>query len=156
MYVESQKTGQPYLCPKCDGTGRVDPPYIRLPRTYIFGNGSQIVLSGGNPGAQQDAQLIVSGKYAFEVVKGVATSTGSFQDQIFDQSTRGWQAAGIWMNNANRWGSGQLPFNYEATLILESQETLSASFRDTSNAQNTIQPCLCGYDLHDDSPSDLE
>ncbi len=146
--VESQKTGNVQICPYCDGSGVWEGNVVRLPRTYTWGNASSIVLAAGAPGVDQSPALVIDGNYDFELVKGVATSTGIFADQIFDQSTRGWQSFGVYITSANRWGTAQNPFNYEAPLIIPKRQTLQGNFHDMSGAPNTVQACFCGFDLH--------
>lgn len=145
--VESSRTGMVQVCPLCNGTGRADPPVNRAPKTYVFGNASEFTLAAGTPGAVQAQNMIIDGQYDFELVFLVATSTGTFQSRIADNVPRNWESAGIWINNANRWGTAQRPFPVVARVIFHARDVLTGEFRDTSNASNTLQACFVGYDL---------
>lgn len=157
MIVESNRTGIPYNCPKCNGTGRAEPPVHRLPQTYVFGNASQITLvasgGAGTPGASNQQQMTIDGQYDFELVFLVADSNpggtaGAWRDAIQDQVPRNWQQAGVYINSANRWGTAQRPFPIVARVILGRREVITGDFQDMSGAGNVIQPCFVGYDLH--------
>ena len=158
MMVESSK-GVPYACPKCYGTGRAEPNVVRFPKTYVFGNASQITLAAsagvGVAGVSSTPSLTIDGQYDFELVFLVASSNpggtaGAWQDQIADNVPRNWQQAGIFIQSANRWGTAQRPFPVVARIILGVREVLQGTFQDMSGATNTIQPCLVGYDLMPD------
>lgn len=157
--VESSKTGVVQLCPKCNGTGRAEPPVIRLPKTYTFGNTSQFTLAAsGGPGvagASSNQQMTIDGQYDFELVFLIASSNpggtaGAWQDRIADQVPRNWQQAGVFIQSANRWGTAQRPFPIVARVVIGVREVLTGEFQDMSGATNVIQPCFVGFDLHPD------
>ena len=157
--TESSKTGVVQLCPMCNGTGRAEPRVTRLPKTYVFGNASQITLAAsagaGIAGATSNPSLTIDGQYEFELVYLVASSNpggtaGAWQDKITDSIPRNWQQAGVFIQSANSWGTAQRPFPIVARVILGVREVLTAEFQDMSGAANTIQPCFVGYDLHPD------
>ena len=157
--VESSKTGVVQTCPLCNGSGRMEPRVIRLPKTYVFGNASQITLTAsagaGVAGASNNQSLTIDGQYDFELVFLVASSNpgataGAWQDQIADQMPRNWQQAGVFIQSANRWGTAQRPFPLVARIILGVREVLTGTFQDMSGATNVIQPCFVGFDLHPD------
>ena len=145
--VESSRTGVVQVCPLCNATGRAEPQVNRALKTYVFGNASEFTLAAGAPGVAQALTLIIDGQYDFEVVFLVATSTGTFQSRISDNVPRNWESAGIWINNANRWGTAQRPFPMVARVIFNARDVLTGEFRDTSGALNTVQACLVGYEL---------
>ena len=158
--VESNKTGVVQTCPLCNGTGRMEPRYNRLPKTYVFGNSSLMTLAasggGGISGAPLQAQLTIDGSYEFELVFMVAISNpgqvaGAWEDQIQDQVPRNWQQAGIFIQSANRWGTAQNPFPLQARIIFGKREVMTGTFQDRSGATNNIQPCFVGYDLYPDN-----
>ena len=157
--VESQKTGAVQTCPMCNGAGRAEPRVVRMPKTYVFGNASQIALiasaGAGIAGASSQQQMTIDGQYEFELVFLIASSNpggtaGAWQDQIADQLPRNWQQAGVFIQSANRWGTAQRPFPVVARVILGTREVLTGVFQDMSGATNTIQPCFVGFDLHPD------
>ena len=157
--VESSKNGIVQTCPLCSGSGRREPRVNRLPKTYVFGNASQIVLAvsagAGVAGASSTPSLTIDGQYEFELVFLVASSNpggtaGAWQDQIADSVPRNWQQAGVFIQSANRWGTAQRPFPVVAQVIFGVREVLTGVFQDMSGAANTIQPCFVGYDLHPD------
>ena len=91
----------------------------------------------------------------FEMRELIASSTGSFQIQLVDRYTSrplmpfnipdnaGNIVFGI--NNANIWGTAQLPFILPIPYMLLRTATLAATFKDTSGAGNTIQLIFWGY-----------
>ena len=91
----------------------------------------------------------------FELRELLATSTGSFQIQITDRYTSrplmpfnsldNTNAAVFGINNANIWGTAQLPFILPIPYTLLRASTLACTFKDTSAAPNTIQIVFWGY-----------
>lgn len=140
--VTSSKTGAVQTCPLCDGTG-VNTNYVRMPRWYLL-SASALVLGANAPSR---GSMSVDAIAPFEAVFLVATRTSTFTTELFDQSGRAWQSFPV--NDANQWGTAQNPFPLMAPLILPAQSVLNWVFTDTSGFQNTIQPCLIGFDLYE-------
>lgn len=148
----SNAQGNPVTCPLCEGTGKMEPNYIRMPRWYPAGGSSSITLTGGAPGPQNAQVTTIDATAPFEVVWLVSTQGGIFDEQISDQSGRPWQTPATFIPNVNRWGTAQNPFPLVAPVIVPARANLNHLFRDQSSAGgagNIIQPCFIGFELYE-------
>lgn len=134
------KNGQMQACPLCDGTGSVEPQPIRVPFDYVI---DEVLAAGGD---QIQRALQFDRDSPFEMIWLVATQTGIFTSQFTDGAT-GRQLDNLPVNNANRFGTAQLPFPLVEPYIWAPGASLNYILVDTSAAPNTIQIVLKGYKL---------
>ena len=139
--VTNDRTGNPVVCPLCEGTGHFW-NYRPEFRHYIV-NQVLTALGLGNPVLTIDAQA------DFQLVWLTRTASGgTFTSRISDTSTgRQWDNAAV--NDLNRFGSAQQPFPVGLSpVILKAQSSLSIALVDTSGNPNTVQLAFIGYDLY--------
>jgi hypothetical protein len=140
--VQNQRTGDPVVCPLCEGSGRRT-FYDRLPRWYII-NTTIAAALGVNNGA-----LAIDAQADFELIWLCRTSsTGVFTAEFQDASGRTWQNLPV--NDLNMFGTAVAPFPVGLSpVILRAQTSLIWRLVDTSGAAgNAIQLALIGYDLY--------
>lgn len=133
----------PQICNTCKGAGVVGSPggqYLRAIYTYLLFNQPLTALQAISGSLQIDARA------DFEWVWGVATSTGTFTTILTDKSDRPLQSDAV--NNANQWGTAQLPFTLPVPMVLPMKTSVKFTITDTSNAPNTVQIALVGYELY--------
>lgn len=133
------RSGRMQKCPICEGAGSVEPQPIRVPFDYVIDE----VLTA----AQRLPRALQFDRDApFEWIWLVATQTGTFTSQFTDGAT-GRQLDNLAVNNANRFGTAQLPFPLVEPYIWAPGASLNYILVDTSVAGNTIQIVLRGYKL---------
>jgi hypothetical protein len=112
---------------------------LRVPFKYVL---NQVLTAlqdfNGAIQIQQDAD--------FEWVFNIANQTGTFQIQITDLAT-GRVLMNAPVNNANYFGTAQLPFPNLEPYIFARSSSIGVRLIDTSNAGNTIQVVFSGYKL---------
>lgn len=138
--------GKPYTCPVCEGSGKTEPQYLRLPFWYVINPATigqvYVAASTAVTGALQ-----IEPRADFEAVWLVATATSmSFTCEFTDASGRTWQNLPV--NGANQWGTAQLPFALIVPVVLPMRTALNWKVTDTSASNNTIQLVLIGYELY--------
>ncbi len=143
MVLKNDRTGNPVVCPLCNGTGKYE-NYIRLPRWYPI----NAVLTAAAPGNVLGGSLAIDAIADFELIWLTATSTGGiFTSEFADSSGRRWQNLPV--NNLNQFGTASLPFPIGLSpVILKAQSQLLWTFTNTSGNANTLQIALSGYDLY--------
>lgn len=136
----SDKRGGMQVCPLCDGSGAVTPQPIRVPFDYVI---DQVLTA-----SQTISSALQFDRDApFEWIWLVATQTGNFNSRFQDGATgRNLDSAAV--NNANRFGTAQLPFPLVEPYIWAPGASLNWTLTDTSVAPNTIQIVLRGYKLY--------
>lgn len=138
--LKNSSTGNPVVCPLCEGSGKMD-NYIRMPRWYVINATptAAIPVVNGALGIEAIAD--------FELIWLTATQQGEFTSSLFDASGRAWQNLPV--NNANQWGTAQRPMPLIAPLVLKAQTSLQWTLTDTSGVSpNAIQLALIGFDLY--------
>ncbi|MCI0402699.1 MAG: zinc finger-like domain-containing protein [Acidobacteria bacterium] len=136
----SNKRGEMQVCPLCDGTGSVAPQPIRVPFDYVL---DRVLAANENfPGV-----ITFDRDAPFEWVWLVATQTGTFTTRFTDQAT-GRQFENLPVNNANRFGTAQLPFPLVEPYIFAPGTAFGITLVDTTAAPNTVQLVLKGYKLY--------
>ena len=133
--------GNPVLCPLCNGVGKTEPPYDRLPFFYVIDETITLAVSATNTNA-----LSIEPRADFEWAWLIANSTGIFNTRLTDASGRTYQNAAV--NNVNQWGTAQLPFPLVSPIVLSMRTALNYELNDDSGADNTIQLVLAGYELY--------
>ncbi len=131
--------GNPVVCPLCNGTGKMEPLYDRLPYYYVI---NEVLLALGTIRRALSIEPIAD----FEWVWLMANSTGAYTTQLTDGSS-GRQYQNLPVNNVNQWGTAQNPFPLVAPTVLKMRDTLNYVLVDTSGGGNTIQLVLAGYQL---------
>jgi hypothetical protein len=134
--------GQVQTCPLCDGSGSVTPQPIRVPFDYPI-NFAALVGSSAN----NTASIQFDRDAPFEWVWAVATETGTFSSRMEDGAT-GRKFDSDFVNNANRFGTAQLPFPLVEPYIFAPGTTCNFTINETSTNTNTIQIVLKGYKLY--------
>ena len=132
-------SGRKQACPICEGVGSVEPQPIRVPFSYVI---DEVLTASQRLGRA----LQFDRDAPFELVWLVATQTGIFTSQFTDGAT-GRQLDNGAVNNANRFGTVQLPFPLVEPYIWAPGASLNYILVDTSVAGNTIQIVLIGYKL---------
>ena len=138
--------GKAQTCPVCEGSGRAEPNYLRLPFWYIINPATvgqvYVAASTAVTGALQ-----IEPRADFEWVWLAATATSaSFTTEFTDASGRTYQNLPV--NSANQWGTAQLPFALIVPVVLPMRTALNYRITDTSGQNNTIQLALIGYELY--------
>lgn len=137
--------GKGQVCPVCEGTGKTEPQYLRLPFWYIINPATvgqvYVAASTAVTGALQ-----IEPRADFEWVWLAATSTSTFTSEFTDASGRTYQNLPV--NNLNQWGTAQLPFALIVPVVLPMRTALNYKITDTSTQNNTIQLALIGYELY--------
>lgn len=141
---------QGQACWGCGGSGQTK--FLRLMRWYHLFDGQLLAL------AQSPYTLTIEATADFEWVALVSTQTGAFNTTMRDsQSGRYYEApasnaapttASGAVNNGNRFGTASLPFYLPVPEVLPMRTGLSGVITDLSNATNTIQADLWGYELY--------
>ena len=131
--------GRKQVCPLCEGSGSVTPQPIRVPFDYVI---DEVLLAS----ASRTASLNFSKDAPFEWIWLVATKDGSFTSEFKDVAT-GRDFQNLPVNDANRFGTAQLPFPLVEPYIFAPGTALGYTLVDTSVAENTIQIVLKGYKL---------
>ena len=125
-------------CPVCGGSGMTEPPYHEAPYFYVVNR----VLTA----SQRITDVLrIDARADFKWVWAMATQTGTFRTRIKDSSGRNYDNAPV--NNANQWGTAQLPLAFIVPVRLLAQSSLEFELEDTSVAGNTVQLVLAGYEL---------
>ncbi len=138
-------TGNPVVCPLCQGSGKCEPNFLRLPFWYIIAPTSA-GLAFVSASAAVTGSLQIDSRADFEWIWCSSTQTGTFTDELIDTSGRPYQNLAV--NNANRWGTIQLPMALIVPVILPARSQINWKVTDTSVASNTIQLALAGYELY--------
>lgn len=138
--VTNERTGNPVVCPLCNGSGKME-NFIRLPRWYPIN--AVLTALGNLAGA-----LAIDAIADFELIWLSATSTGGVWTTTFaDSSGRRWMNLPV--NSLNMWGTSVNPFPVGLSpVILKAQSQLLWTLVDTSGNANTVQMALIGYDLY--------
>lgn len=138
--LENAKTGNPVVCPLCDGSGTRE-NYTRLPRWYIIN--AVLTALGRLPGA-----LAIDAIADFELIWLCRTASGGVFTATFqDASGRTWQNLPV--NDRNMFGTAERPFPVGLSpVVLRAQTSLAWELVDTSGNPNTVQMALVGYDLY--------
>lgn len=138
------------MCPTCGGTGATFPQYKPEPFSYVINPASagQVYVTGS---ATVRGSLQIDPKADFLLRKIVVTSTSTFTIEFTDSSGRTWQNLPV--NNANFFGTAQLPRWITARIILAMRTTLNWNVVETSTSNNTIQIVLEGEDLYPIGPT---
>lgn len=122
------------------------PPSIDLPFWYPINPAALTALQAG-----VSASVAIQNDADFEWRWITGNSTGLFSVALMDNYTSRPLSLGN-INAENLMGSAQLPFILPKPWIIRRTSTISGSFTDRSNANNTIQLCLVGYKLGLASP----
>jgi hypothetical protein len=139
MTLPNVKTGEPCACPICGGMGVTEPPMNRLPFWYVI---DQVLTALQSI----SSALQINSDADFEWVWLSATFTGTFTTQLQDASSRAYQNSAV--NNANQWGTAQLPLPLVQPMVLRARSLLKWTLTDTSNAGNTVELALIGFELY--------
>ncbi|MEE9235110.1 MAG: hypothetical protein V3U28_06715 [Candidatus Acidoferrales bacterium] len=140
--LRNDKTGDPAKCPLCEGMGKREPFFDRLPFWYPFD--ATIVLASGSFAGS----LRIEPRADFEWWWLMATATtGVFSTRMTDASGRTYENDRV--NSENQWGTAQRPFPLVAPMILKMRTSLNFDLADRSAvAGNVIQLALGGFELY--------
>lgn len=164
MPIGQHPNAQLATCPQCGGTGAVQTqsgtaagcPWCKGAGQLVRSNTSGrflralfwyplidnvLTASQTLPGALQ-----IDPRADFEWVWAVSTQTGTWTSRLIDKSGRTFDNASV--NNANRFGTIQLPFTLPVPVVLPMKTNITWSITDTSGGGNTIQAELVGYELY--------
>jgi hypothetical protein len=144
--VPNARTGEPCVCPVCQGDGKVPAPVTRRLYFYLINVTLAASTGAGTPGAINSQQLNIDSRAPFEAYLITGTSTGNYDIQIQDSTSRQWQNNPV--NNANMVGTAQQGFPLPVPVVIAASASLSIQLRDLSGATNTVQLVLCGYELY--------
>jgi len=118
------------------------------PEPYLYRFVVPIISPGqtylaANAGVVTNIQIV---NYPFRWLFAVASSTGIFTCQIYDQ-TRNYNMSPAPINNVNEWGTAQLPMPLLTPYTFRQSSQVQFTVKDTSGANNTIQLVLIGYQI---------
>lgn len=135
-------------CTTCNGQGVVaqstsNPQYLRTLYFYALLDNTGNPLAGG---AAIRGSMQIDARADFEAIWLVATSTGTFTTEMFDKSGQPFQNVPV--NNANQWGTIQLPFTLPVPIVMPMKSSITFTITDTSGGPNTIQAGFWGYQLY--------
>lgn len=132
-------------CPWCKGAGqlmRSNTTGRFLRALYWYAMVNQAV----NANTAVSGAMQIDSRADFEAVWMVSTSTGTYTTSMTDKSGRTMQSAAV--NNANQWGTAQLPFTLPVPVVMPRQSAINWTVTDTSAGTNTIQNEWIGYELY--------
>lgn len=147
--VPNARTGDPCVCPVCQGDGKVAAPVTRRLYFYLVNVVLAASTGAGVAGAPLATQLNIDSRAPFEVYGITGNSTGAFDIQITDSTSRQWQNNPV--NNVNMVGTAQQLFPLPVPAVLAASASLNITLRDLSGAGNTVQLVFCGYELYPES-----